>query len=89
MSDKKVTREVRLTFGVSRMKYDVHLPAGLRVKPVGDEPMRSQKSEPLYWLDEFPTKAEEPFTSFPINSFIRHDATHYGIRLTEGQVQDA
>ena len=29
-----------------------------------------------------------PYTSFPVDSFYRHDAIHYGIRLSEEQVQD-
>lgn len=80
----KVTKEVRLMFGVSRMRYEIHLPAGLRVKKIEGEAGRQQ-----YFLDEFPINQKPPFTSFPIDSFVRHDAQHYGIRLNEDEVQDA
>ena len=82
----KVTKEVELDWkGGGRFYRKIRLPAGLRVKPIPFEPMRN---EPMYWLDEFPTDLPKYYTSFPINSFERHDATHYGIRLNEEQVQE-
>lgn len=52
------------------------LPAGLRVKEVPGE------RGLWFWLDEFPTDL------FPTGSMIRHDAVHYGVWLSEDQVQD-
>lgn len=78
----KVTKEVKLIFGVSRMRYEIHLPAGLRVRKIEGDGTKQ------YFLSEFPINSKPPFTSFPIDSFIRHDAIHYGIRLNENQVQD-
>jgi hypothetical protein len=77
----KVTKQVKINFGVSNMRYEIELPAGLRVKKITGEPMADPEN-PQYFLDSF------PFVLFPVNSFIRHDAVHYGIRLDESQVQD-
>lgn len=75
------TKECKIMFGVSRMRYEIHLPAGLRVKPIKGEP-----GTQMYFLDEFPVNLKPPFTSFPVDSFVRHDAMHYGIRLSADQV---
>lgn len=84
----KVTKETSVMFGVgyNTPKYEITLRAGLRVKPIKGEPGGGPQ---MYWLDEFPTNEKPPYTSFPMDSFTRHDAIHYGIRLTEEQVQDA
>lgn len=81
----KVTKEVKFIWGVGHksMWFEMHLPAGLRVKKIEGEP-----GQQMYFLDEFPTCLKPPFTSFPIDSFTRHDAIHYGVRLTEDQVQN-
>lgn len=79
----RVTKEVKLTFGVSRSRYEIHLPAGLRVKRIEGEPGVQQ-----YFLDEFPVNLPPPYTSFPIDSFVRHDAIHYGIRLSESETEE-
>lgn len=71
-----VTKETIARFKVSRINYTCHLPAGLRVKPV--DPLR----EPgVYFLDQLPEWL------FPINSFERHDAYYYGVRLYADQIQ--
>ena len=73
----RVTKEVRTTFGVGRSHYEIYLPAGLRVRRIEGEPGVQQ-----YFLDEFPVNL------FPIDSFIRHDAIHYGIRLSESETEE-
>lgn len=81
----KVTREIVMLWGV-KFPIEIRLPAGLRVKPVEPYPMQTR---PEYFLAEFPVSLPPPYTSFPIGSFYRHDAIHYGIRLTEDQVQES
>lgn len=82
----KITKEVSLMFGVgyNTQRYEIRLPAGLRVKKIEGEAGVQQ-----YFLDEFPTNLKPPYTSFPVDSFVRHDAIHYGIRLSEDQVEEA
>lgn len=79
----RVTKEVRLMWGV-RIKYEIHLPAGLKVKLAEKGPMETQDT---YFLDEFPINLPLPYTSFPMDSFTRHDAIHYGIKLTADQTE--
>ena len=83
----KVTKEIKNhKFQVSTMIYDIDLPAGLRVKPIKGEAGN-------YFLDEFPSNYPGPdaqkYTSFCRDSFLLHDASHYGIRLNENQVEEA
>jgi hypothetical protein len=76
-----VTKKINgYTFGVSRMRYQIDIPAGLRVSKV--EPYGTIEKA-YYVLNEFPNDI------FPFNSFIRHDAVHYGIPLDESQVEAA
>lgn len=70
-----------INFGVCKSRYIVNLQKGLKVIPVPDH-------EGMYWLDEFPVNNGQVFTSFPIDSFIRHDAVHYGIKLNSSQVEE-
>ena len=79
----KVTKEIKgLQFHQGRMIYDVNLQEGLRVKPISGRPG-------MYWLDEFPSNPKPGFTAFCRDSFLYHDAVHYGIRLGEDYVKDA
>lgn len=50
----------------------ITIPAGLRCSPTSHE---------QFFLDQFPEDL------FPANSMIRHDATHYGVRLNADQVE--
>lgn len=82
----KVTKEIKMMWkGGGRIPFEIQLPAGLKVRPVEPYPTQTQ---PEYFVDELPTNLKPPYTSFPIDSFYRHDAIHYGIRLTEDQVQE-
>ena len=81
----KVTKEITMLWGV-RHKFEIKLRAGLKVRNTTIHGEKLPEGE--YFLDEIPTNEKPPYTSFPINSFYRHDAIHYGIRLTEDQVQD-
>lgn len=73
------TKSCHVKFGVGKMHYELDLPAGLQVRPVltGTEGFNGN-----YNLDQFPVSI------FPFNSFVRHDATHYGIVLTPDQVTE-
>lgn len=86
MLKQYVTKECRVMFGV-RHKVEIHIKAGLRVKLIEGEPM-ADPNAPMYFLDEFPVNLPAPYTSFPMDSFTRHDAEHYGIRLTAEQVEE-
>lgn len=82
----KVTKEIKMMWrGGGKVAFEIQLPAGLRVRERENYPTKSRVE---YWLDEIPTHLPLPYTSFPIDSFFRHDAIHYGIILTEEQVQD-
>lgn len=70
------TKQVHKEFTVSRMVYQVDLPAGLRCKPITEGTTAGK-----FFLDELPLEL------FPANSFIRHDATYYGIVLEPEEVQ--
>lgn len=69
----KVTKELKgFRFkGGSSHGYTIDIPAGLLVKPA---------DHGQYFLDEL------PLDLFPVNSFERHDATYYGVRLNEEHV---
>lgn len=89
MTDK-VTKDCTVTFGPGHTPlsvYTIRLPAGLRVKEITGEPRRPRAPK-QYFLDELPETASPPYCAFPRYSVIRHDATHYGVRLEEDQVQD-
>ena len=71
------TKAVRATFSAGQSHYAVDLPAGLRCTTS----VRTGTGEHIgYYLDEFPIKL------FPARSMIRHDAEHYGLLLTDEQV---
>ena len=74
------TKAVHIKFSgpLGKLEYEKDLPAGLRVKSI---PVVGTQRPNEYWLDQF------PLDLFPINSFERHDATHYGVRLTREQVE--
>jgi hypothetical protein len=57
---------------------DFKVPAGLRCKPIMEGSTSGK-----FWLDELPRDI------FPPNSFIRHDATHYGVVIEEADVVEA
>jgi hypothetical protein len=67
------TKGGKVIFKVSKMIYDLKLPAGLKVKPIPGYIDH-------YWLDEFPEDL------FPIGSFVRHDAIHHGIWLHKSEI---
>lgn len=73
----KVTKELKVWRfrGGAPIDYVVDIAAGLRVRPILGEKGK-------YWLDEL------PFDQFPEFSFQRHDATYYGIRLSENHVTE-
>jgi hypothetical protein len=53
--------------------YTINIPAGVLVKPIPD-----RKGE--YWIDDL--------SKLGLGSFEMHDAVHYGIKVTEDQVED-
>jgi hypothetical protein len=73
---QKKTKSQKVVFKVSRMVYELDIPAGLRTRLINVGGTKGS-----YFLDEFPHEL------FPANSFVRHDAEHYGIVLTPDQVE--
>lgn len=73
-----VTCPCTVTFSPSgsRIVHTVDLPAGLRCTPI-----TAGAAAGGYFLDQFPPDL------FPAGSLIRHDAEHYGVRLTAAQVK--
>lgn len=64
--------------GGSRLPYpDFKIPAGLRCKPITEGGTAGK-----FFLMELPTAI------FPSQSFLRHDATHYGIVIEAEDVVD-
>lgn len=81
----KVTKEITMMWGV-RHKFEIKIRAGRAVR---NETSHGEKlPDGEYFLEDIPMVEKPPYTSFPIDSFYRHDAIHYGIRLNESQVQD-
>jgi len=80
MPRQVVTKQLdNLPFRVHRMEYTLDIPAGLRCREITGEPCSTGGKQ--YFLDEFPVRI------FPRDSFVYHDARHYGIRLNESQVE--
>lgn len=60
-------------FGPACGSYSVTVPAGVLLKPIEGEPG-------MYWVDEFHWLEGQ--------GTVRHDATHYGIRVPESATQE-
>ncbi len=63
-------------YGGSALPRTLKIPAGLRVKRIGEG-----SNPDNYWIEQFP---ESVFG--PKGSILRHDATHYGVVLKPSQV---
>lgn len=70
IADKYTTIGSFVEWSVASMRYATRVPAGLRVRYLPDP------SGGRYVLDEFPELI------FPLGSFVRHDAEHYGVPLS-------
>lgn len=72
------TKECEITWkggsGPGVPPYTTKIPQGLKARPCED-------SSGQFFLDEL------PIDLFPPNSFERHDATYYGVRLNQDQVE--
>ena len=72
----KVTKQHRVKWSVGRMHYDTTIPKGLRVQ------FLESPSGGRWVLDEFPVSV------FPMYTIERSDAIHYGITISEENIED-
>lgn len=78
MATHRLRRDLDVTFRVSRMEYSLRLRADMRCRRIDGGSTAGK-----FWLDEFPADL------FPPNSFVRHDAVHYGIVVEPEEVEEA
>ncbi len=67
--------EIRTTFAVSRMRYDITIPKGTRCRRI-----REGSTIGKFWVDDLSWIDRN-------DGFLMHDATHYGIVLEPEQVE--
>lgn len=82
---KKVTKDITMMWrGGGPIAFEIKIREGRAVRNTTSQGEKLPDGE--YFLEDIPTTEKPPYTSFPLDSFYRHDAIHYGIRLTEDQV---
>lgn len=75
MTTPKTKETISMTFCHGRMAYPVTIPAGTRCRLITKGGTAGR-----YWIDDLSWIPKE-------ESFLRHDATHYGIDIPADMVE--
>lgn len=77
MSQYRLKHDLHITFKRGQLSWELDLPKGLAVAK-----RKTGTGEPYYIVSNY------PYSIFPKGSFLRHDATTYGVSVNADDVEE-